>query len=90
MSVTATTRQPITLELMRGSTRRQRKERLVRAASSRAPRVLGLVISLAIVLALLGEAIRWLFDIDLGWLWAEGWFPRANEFDLADDPRRDA
>ena len=44
--------------------------------------VLGLVISLAIVLALVEEAVRWLFAIDVGWLWAEGWFPRADEFDL--------
>ena len=33
--------------------------------------VLGLVISLAIVLALVEEAVRWLFAIDVGWLWAE-------------------
>ena len=43
---------------------------------------LSLLISLAIVLALSGEAIRWLTSIDLGWLWAEGWFPRANQFDI--------
>ena len=81
MSVTATTRQPITLELMRGSKRRHRKERVVRTLFLAAA-VLGLVISLAIVLALAEEAVRWLFAIDLGWLWAEGWFPRADEFDL--------
>jgi phosphate transport system permease protein len=81
MSVTATTRQPITLELMGGSKRRHRKERVVRALFLAAA-VLGLVISLAIVLALVEEAVRWLFAIDLGWLWAEGWFPRADEFDL--------
>jgi phosphate transport system permease protein len=44
--------------------------------------VLGLVISLAIVLALAGKAIAWLLSVDLGWLWGEGWFPRSNEFDL--------
>jgi phosphate transport system permease protein len=81
MSVTATTRRPITLELMGGSKRRHRKERMVRALFLAAA-VLGLVISLAIVLALVEEAVRWLFAIDLGWLWAEGWFPRADEFDL--------
>ena len=43
---------------------------------------LGLVISIAIVLALIGEAVRWLFDIQLGWLWTGGWVPRSNEFDL--------
>jgi phosphate transport system permease protein len=81
MSATATTPRTITLELMRGSRRRHRRERLVRVLFLSAA-TLGLVISLAIVLALVEQAIRWLFDIDLGWLWAEGWFPRADEFDL--------
>jgi len=81
MSATATTPRTITLELMRGNRRRHRKERLVRVLFLSAA-ALGLVISLAIVLALVERAIRWLFDIDLGWLWAEGWFPRADEFDL--------
>jgi phosphate transport system permease protein len=81
MSVSATTRQPITLELMGGSKRRHRKERVVRTLFLAAA-ALGLVISLAIVLALVEEAVRWLFAIDLGWLWTEGWFPRADEFDL--------
>jgi phosphate transport system permease protein len=40
------------------------------------------VISLAIVLALVEQAIQWLFAIDLGWLWTQGWFPRQDEFDL--------
>jgi phosphate transport system permease protein len=66
---------------MRGSRRRHRKEQLVRLLFLSAA-TLGLVISLAIVLALVEEAIRWLFDIDPGWLWTEGWFPRADEFDL--------
>jgi len=81
MSATATTPRTVTLELMRGSRRRHRKERLVRVFFLSAA-ALGLVISLAIVLALVEQAIRWLFDIDLGWLWTEGWFPRADEFDL--------
>ena len=81
MSATATTRQPITLEVMRGSKRRHRKERVVRTLFQAAA-VLGLVISIAIVLALIEEAIRWLFDIQLGWLWTEGWIPRSDQFDL--------
>jgi len=78
---TTITNQPVTLELMRGSRKRRRKERVVRGLFFAAA-ALGLVISLAIVLALAGEAIAWLFAIDLGWLWTEGWFPRADEFDL--------
>jgi phosphate transport system permease protein len=81
MSVTATTREPITLELMGGSRRRHRKERLVRLLFLSAA-VLGLVISVAIVVALAGRAVQWLIDIDLGWLWTEGWFPRQDEFDV--------
>ena len=42
----------------------------------------GLAISIAIVVALIGEAVAWLLDIDLGWLWSDGWFPRRNDFDL--------
>jgi phosphate transport system permease protein len=83
MSSTATTtsREPITLEVMRGSKRRHRKERAVRTFFQAAA-FLGLVISIAIVLALIGEAIKWLFDIQLGWLWTGGWVPRSNQFDL--------
>jgi phosphate transport system permease protein len=81
MSVSATTPEPVTLELMGGSRRRHRKERLVRLLFQSAA-LFGLLISLAIVLALVGRAIQWLIDIDLGWLWAEGWFPRADEFDV--------
>jgi phosphate transport system permease protein len=81
MSVRATTPEPVTLELMGGSRRRHRKERLVRVLFQSAA-VLGLVISLAIVVALVGRAIQWLIDIDLGWLWTEGWFPRQDEFDV--------
>ena len=80
MALTATTSE-VTLDLMRGSRKRRRKERAVRAVFFSAA-VLGLVISIAIVAALLGQAVRWLFAIDLGWLWTEGWFPRADEFDL--------
>jgi phosphate transport system permease protein len=81
MSVRATTPEPVTLELMGGSRRRHRKERLVRVLFQSAA-VLGLVISLAIVVALVGRAIQWLIDIDLGWLWTQGWFPRQDEFDV--------
>ncbi len=70
-----------TLQEMGGSSRRRRKERVVRAFFGLAA-ALGLVVSIAIVLALVGEAFLWLTDIELGWLWADGWFPRRNEFDL--------
>lgn len=72
---------PVTLDLMRGSAARRRKERVVQAVFGAAA-LLGLVISLAIVLALIEGAVRWLLSIDLGWLWTDGWYPRRNDFDL--------
>lgn len=66
---------------MRGSSARRRKERLVQAFFGAAA-LLGMVISLAIVIALIESAVRWLLSIDLGWLWSDGWFPRRNDFDL--------
>ncbi len=80
MALNASTPQ-VTLQLMRGSARRRRKERLVRGLFFAAA-FLSLVISIAIVAALLGEAVRWLFGIDIGWLWSSGWFPRQDRFDV--------
>ena len=67
--------------VLRGSARRRRKERFVRVAFQAAA-LLSLAISLAILLVLLGEAISWLTKVDLSRLWADGWFPRRNEFDI--------
>jgi phosphate transport system permease protein len=44
--------------------------------------LLSLGVSLAIVLALLGQAVSWLTRIDLSMLWGDGWFPRRETFDL--------
>jgi phosphate transport system permease protein len=41
-----------------------------------------LVVSVAIVLTLAGEAVSWLAGIDLSWLRAPAWDPRDNAFDL--------
>jgi phosphate transport system permease protein len=67
--------------LLRGSARRRRKETAVRLLFQGAA-LLSLVISIAIVIALIGQAVSWLFDIELGMLWGEGWFPRQDTFDL--------
>jgi phosphate transport system permease protein len=69
------------LDLLRGSPKRRRKERMVRVAFQGAA-LFSLAVSVAIVFALIGNAISWLFDIDLGMLWGSGWFPRRDEFDV--------
>ena len=81
MSTSATTTDRISIETLRGSARRRRKESLVRGTlfSSAA---LSILVSLAIVVVLAGDAIGFLTNIDLGWLWTDGWYPRSNDFGL--------
>jgi phosphate transport system permease protein len=67
---------------LRGSPRRRRKEALVRGVLFTAAGI-SLVVSVAIVLALLGQAIRFLTQVDLSALWSAGWYPRDGEFDIA-------
>jgi phosphate transport system permease protein len=66
---------------LRGDARRRRREATVRWVL-RGAAIASLAVSLAIVLALAGGAVRWLTGIDLGWLVADGWFPRRNDFDV--------
>jgi phosphate transport system permease protein len=81
MATTSGTR-ALTLDTLRGSARRRRKERLVRSVLL-VSAGLTAAISVGIVLALASEAFRFLTNIDLGWLWTDrGWFPRRNLFDL--------
>ncbi len=78
----ATSRLPVDSEAaLRGNPRRRRKEQLVRGVFQAAALV-SLVVSLAIVVALLGQAVAWLGRVELGLLWADGWFPRRDEFDI--------
>ena len=71
----------LTLEALRGSPRRRRREARVRVTLNGAA-LFSLAVSIAIVAALIGGAVRWLTGIDLGWLVADGWFPRRNDFDV--------
>jgi phosphate transport system permease protein len=81
MATTTGTR-ALTLDTFRGSGRRRRKERLVRTVLLLSAGLTA-AISVSIVLALASEALRFLTNIDLGWLWTDrGWFPRRNLFDL--------
>ncbi|MGH2539167.1 MAG: phosphate ABC transporter permease subunit PstC [Actinomycetota bacterium] len=77
-----TTRDPgLTVTRLRGSPRRRRKEAVVHGLLAAAAGI-SLVISLAIVIALLGQAVVFLSNVDPGVLWTEGWRPRSGEFDI--------
>ena len=73
---------PVSLATFRGSASRRRKEGLIKGALVLAAGF-SLVISLAIVAALTGQAVRFLTEVDLSASWASGWFPRRGEFDIA-------
>jgi phosphate transport system permease protein len=64
-----------------GDADRRRREARVRIAL-RASASVSLLVSVAIVVALIFEAVAWVARIDLGWLSADGWFPRQNDFDV--------
>jgi phosphate transport system permease protein len=71
----------LALGALRGSAKRRRKEAAIRG-SFLASAGLSIIISVAIVVALLGQAVRFLTNIDLSWLWADGWFPRTDDFGI--------
>src|SRR5687768_17808068 len=60
---------------------RRRREGLVRLFFLAAA-VLSIVISLAIVLSLAGNAVTFLVNVDKAALWTDGWFPRRGLFDI--------
>src|SRR3990172_10896556 len=64
-----------------GDIRRRRRERLVKAVFFAAA-TFSILISLAIVLALVGKASSFVSSIELNQLWADGWFPRRGRFQL--------
>lgn len=66
---------------LRGSPGRRRKEAIVHGVLATAAGI-SLIVSVGIVVALLGKAVAFLSDVDLGRLWAGGWFPRRGEFDV--------
>jgi phosphate transport system permease protein len=72
---------PLDLNDLRGSARRHRKEALVRTLFQAAA-VASILISALIVASLLGKAVNWILNVDLGSLWSSGWFPRRGIFDL--------
>ncbi|HKE98145.1 MAG TPA: phosphate ABC transporter permease subunit PstC [Actinomycetes bacterium] len=66
---------------LHGDRRRHRRERTVRLLFFAAA-ALSVVISVGIVFSLGVGAVRFITRVDLTRLWADGWFPRRNEFDL--------
>ncbi|HEX6579282.1 MAG TPA: phosphate ABC transporter permease subunit PstC [Actinomycetota bacterium] len=68
-------------EVLRGSVRRRRKEGGIKALLAGAA-LISIVISVAIVLALIFRALNFLSDVEIGALWAGTWRPRQGQFDL--------
>ncbi len=65
-----------------GDPRRQRREKRVHGLFW-ASAAFSVVISLAIVLSLVGEAWNFVSQVELGSLWEIGWFPRRDLYDIA-------
>lgn len=76
------TSRAIDLESLSGNTRRRRKESVIYRAFQLAA-ALSILISAAIVLSLLGEAIVFLRKVDWDALLADGWYPRRGLFGVA-------
>ncbi len=66
---------------LRGDPARRRRERLIRGILFGSA-AFSILVSAAIILSLLGEAVTFVSQIELGQLWADGWFPRRGRFDL--------
>lgn len=64
-----------------GDPARHRRERTIRVVFLSAA-VFSIVVSVAIVASLIGNAIGFLRTVDLADLWASGWFPRRGVFDI--------
>ena len=79
MSAAATTRD--VRETLQGNVARRRKEDVIQGVLVSAAG-LSIVISVAIVLALVFRTARFLSQVDLGALWAGVWRPRQGQFDL--------
>jgi phosphate transport system permease protein len=71
----------IDLEVLQGSSRRRRKESLIRALFLGAA-IVSILISAAIVFSLIGKALLFITSVDIEALWSTGWFPRRGLFDL--------
>ena len=66
---------------LRISPGRRRREGIVRFLFLVAA-VLSIIISIAIVLSLIGNALTFFVNVDKSTLWTDGWFPRRGLFDI--------
>jgi phosphate transport system permease protein len=66
---------------LRGSSRRRRKEQVIKGLFLAAG-AFSVLVSALIVVSLIGRAIQFLTEIDLSALWSSGWYPRRGLFDV--------
>jgi phosphate transport system permease protein len=69
------------LDDLRGDPRRERKEQWIRYFFYSAA-LTSVVISIAIVGSLVGEAWTFVSQVELATLWTDGWFPRRGQYDV--------
>jgi phosphate transport system permease protein len=72
----------VTIDSLRGTPQRRRREALIRALFLAAAAV-SLIVSLLIVVTLAGQAWTFISNVDLGDLVSQGWLPRRGDFDVA-------
>ncbi|HEX6238595.1 MAG TPA: phosphate ABC transporter permease subunit PstC [Acidimicrobiales bacterium] len=77
----ATVAPSITIEDLRGSSRRRRRDRAVRRAFLAAA-TMSVVISALIVFSLLSEAWTFVSQVEWATVWTDGWFPRRAMYDV--------
>jgi phosphate transport system permease protein len=73
---------PLTAADLQMAGGRRTRERVIRGAFLAAA-TLSIVVSVAIVFSLLGNALYFLINVDLGALATDGWFPRRGLYDIA-------
>jgi phosphate transport system permease protein len=66
---------------LRGSSRRRRKEQVIKGLFLAAG-AFSVLVSALVVFSLIGRAIQFLTEIDLSALWSSGWYPRRGLFDI--------
>ena len=71
----------LTIDDLRGSAARRRREAILRTAFASAA-MLSIVISIAIIASLIGQAISFLVQVDPSSLLERGWFPRRELFGI--------